>query len=264
MSLVFSALVPHPPLLLPSIGREHAKLLEKTWDAYRTVSESLAKSGAETVLVITPHLAFLPGTFLINFSPNYQTNFKDFGDFSKPREYEPDHLLIEKISSASRKEKHPLALISEEHLDYGGGIPLYFLPHQNKKTKIVIISPSNTDAKSQFAFGKIIKDAILRSHHKIAVVCSGDLSHRHSSDSPSGFSAKAKEFDDLIVRNLSSGNASSILQMDSALVLEAHSCGYKSICILLGIMDKVNYRPELLSYETPFGVGYATVQFHIN
>jgi AmmeMemoRadiSam system protein B len=264
MSLVFSAIVPHPPLLLPSIGREHAKLLGKTWIAYQQVSASLAASGAESIVVITPHFAFVPGTFLLNYSPTYKTNFKEFGDFSKPREYEPDHLLIEKIQRNSRKEKHPLILLSEEHMDYGGGVPLYFLPHHNLKTKIVIIAPSDADIKSQFAFGKIIKDAILQSRHKIAVICSADLSHRHSSDSPSGFSKQAKIFDEMMVANLSAGNASPILQMDDALVSEAHACGYKPICLFLGIMDKISCSPELLSYEVPFGVGYATLEFRLN
>jgi MEMO1 family protein len=263
MSLVFSAIVPHPPLLLPSIGREHAKMLEKTRNAYEKVSAALAASGAETIVVFSPHLPFLPENFLINLSPVYRTHFVEFGDFTKPREYAPDHLLAERIKRNAREKKFPLTLISEEHLDYGSGVPLFFLPDPDLKTKIVVVGPSRADAKTQFAFGRIVKDAILRSRHRVAVICSGDLSHRHTSDSPSGFSKQAKIFDDLMVANLSAGNASPILQTEDALVSEAHACGYKPICLFLGVMDKINCRPELLSYETPFGVGYATMMFHL-
>jgi MEMO1 family protein len=263
MSLVFSAIVPHPPLLLPSIGREHAKMLEKTSESYGKISASLALSGAETIVVISPHLPFLPENFLINFSPIYRTHFVEFGDFSKPRSFQPDHLLIERIKRNAREKEYPLILINEEHLDYGSGVPLFFLPNDNLKTKIIVVGPSNDDAKTQFAFGRIIKDAILRSRHKVAVICSGDLSHRHSSDSPSGFSKQAKIFDEMMIANLSAGNASPILQTDEILVSEAHACGYKPICLFLGIMDKINCRPELLSYEIPFGVGYATMEFHL-
>ena len=263
MSLVFSALVPHPPLLLPSIGREHSKLLEKTWNAYGEIGKSLAASGAETLLVISPHLPAYPKTFIINSSPVYRTHFIEFGDFSEPREYGTDHGLTEMIRHNARLEGASVALINEEHLDYGSGVPLYFLPNRETKIKLVLISPSNGDAKTQFAFGKIVKDAILRSRHKIGVICSGDLSHRHSSDTPSGFSKTAKEFDELMITNLSGGKASPILQMDEGLTAEAHACGYRSVCMTLGIMDKINYRPELLAYEMPFGVGYATMEFHL-
>jgi len=263
MSLVFSALVPHPPLLIPSIGREHAKLLDETWKAYTQLAKSLAASGAETIVIITPHLPYIPETFLINFSPSYRTHFLEFGDFSPARVFAPDHELTERIRHAGRLGHSPVKLVSEEHLDYGSGVPLYFLPAPNAKTKLVVVGSGKAGPKEQFALGKVLKDAILKSSKKIALIVSGDLSHRHSSDSPAGFSQSAKTFDEKIVANLSTGSASPILRMDPALVEDAHACGYRSVCMFLGAMDKMDYRPKVLSYESPFGVGYATIQFNL-
>jgi aromatic ring-opening dioxygenase LigB subunit len=263
MSLVFSALVPHPPLLLPSIGREHTRLLEKTGAAFGKLSESLAASGADTVLVISPHLGVMPETFTINHAPRHTTHFLEFGDFSSPREFGTDPLLIERIRHEARKAEQKIITVSDRHLDYGAGVPLAMIPPAAMKPSVVVISPTLGAAKDQFAFGQAVKEAIMSTNRKVAVICSGDLSHRLSSDTPNGFSPKGKEFDDLMLANLVSGSASPILQMNSELVEEAHACGYRPICLFMGIMDRVNCAPELLSYEAPFGVGYCTMEFHL-
>jgi AmmeMemoRadiSam system protein B len=142
-------------------------------------------------------------------------------------------------------------------------VPLNLIVPAGSKPSVVVVSPVMEGGKQQFAFGQIIKEAIMGTSRKIAVICSGDLSHRLSSDTPNGFSPKGKEFDDLMLANLASGSASPILQMNPELVEEAHACGYGPICILSGILDRVNCTPELLSYEAPFGVGYCTMEFHL-
>jgi AmmeMemoRadiSam system protein B len=264
MSLVFAALVPHPPMLLPSIGREHAKLLDKTWQAYQKVAEALRAARPDVILIISPHQKMMDETFCINLSPGYETHFTEFGDFSPPRKFKTDSQLIERLRHDARLSGHTIALCNEEHLDYGCGVPLYFLVGDDPTTPVVPISTTRGPAKSHFAFGQSVKEVLMHSRERVAVICSGDLSHRHTSDSPGGYSARAKEFDELMVTNLTAGNTSPILQMDSTLVDEAHACGYRPICTLLGILDHMQYRPELIAHETPFGIGYATVLFHLN
>ena len=44
--------------------------------------------------------------------------------------------------------------------------------------------------------------------------------------------------------------------MDERLVSVAGECGLRSILILLGILSGNKIKPEVLSYEGPFGVGY--------
>lgn len=263
MSLVFSALVPHPPLLLPAIGREHARLLANTGAAFAKLSASFAAAEPDTILVISPHLSMMIETFTVNHAPKYSTHFLEFGDFTPPREFSSDPLLIERIRHETRKTEQKIITVSDSHLDYGAGVPLTLIPAPGSKSSVVIVSPTMDSAKQQFAFGQTIKEAIMSVNRKVAVICSGDLSHRLSSDTPNGFSPKGKEFDDLMTANLAAGSASPILQMNPDLVEEAHACGYGAICMFMGILDRINYTPELLSYEAPFGVGYCTMEFHL-
>lgn len=263
MPLVSAALVPHPPLIIPSIGRENAKLLENTAVALAHLNMDLAAAKPDTLLVISPHLAVMSDTFTMNYSPRYVTHFLEFGDFSPPLEFTSDSLLIERIRRQARDNRKKLITVSDAHLDYGSGVPLTLLTPPGTTPNVVIISPTMGSAKEQFEFGQLIKEAIMTVNRRVGIICSGDLSHRLSSDTPRGFSPKGKEFDDLMLANLSAGSASPMLQMNPELVTDAHACGYNAICLLMGILDRIDYTPELLAYEAPFGVGYCTMQFHL-
>jgi len=262
MSLVSAALVPHPPLIIPSIGREHVRLLEKTAAAFARIDMDFAAAKPETLLVISPHLAVMPDTFTVNHASRYVTHFLEFGDFSVPREFSADSLLIERIRHQAHARRSRLITVSDAHLDYGSGVPLTLLSSA-QTLRVVVLSPTMGSAKEQFEFGQIVKEALMTVNRRVAVICSGDLSHRLSSDTPNGFSPKGKEFDDLMLTNLSAGSASPLLQMNQELVEEAHACGYNAICLLMGILDRIDCVPELLAYEAPFGVGYCTMEFHL-
>ena len=94
-------------------------------------------------------------------------------------------------------------------------------------------------------------------------MASGDLSHRLTKDAPAGYSAKGKEFDQKLISLLKAHNIQDILNLDSSLVEEAGECGFRSILIILGILNQLDCKFDALSYEGPFGVGYLTANFKI-
>ena len=44
---------------------------------------------------------------------------------------------------------------------------------------------------------------------------------------------------------------------------KAAECGLKSFIIMAGALDRKDVLPKLLSYEAPFGVGYAVASFEV-
>ncbi|MBU4601067.1 AmmeMemoRadiSam system protein A, partial [Patescibacteria group bacterium] len=66
-----------------------------------------------------------------------------------------------------------------------------------------------------------------------------------------------------LIEYLKKKDAKSIIEIKHDLIYEAGECGLKSIVILLGILDGINCKPKLLSYEGPFGVGYLVMQFEM-
>ncbi len=262
MSLVFSAIVPHPLVLIPHIGKEHISRLELTQKAYEKLAVELQNSQADTIIIISPHGIIQNDVFTINLNPVFSANFEEFGDFSTKLSFKGNIGLTYKIRE-KLETKSKLQMISLENLDYGASIPLYFLAKKLPNLKIIPIYYSGLDYSNHFKFGQHLKKQILSSKDNIAVIASGDLSHRLNKNSPGGFSAKAKKFDNRVIELLQKNKITDLLTIDDNLIKEAGECGLKSIIILMGIMDGVKYESQLLSYEFPFGVGYMVMNLKL-
>jgi AmmeMemoRadiSam system protein B len=260
--LVFSAIVPHPPVLLPRLDNENAKKLAKTSEALEKLRANLEAANPDAIIIFSPHGKNLADAFAMNLVPSYKANFEEFGDFETKNEYKSDIMLAQEIQeSVHYVKKMPLAMTSDENLDHGITIPLELLAKNLKNTAIIPIYPSMLDHKAHFDFGGRLKDVIVNHGKRIALIVSGDLSHRLTSDAPAGFSPKGKEFDEKIIELISHKNAVGTLNLDDEFVNEAKECGFHCILMLMGLMEKINYTPEILSYECPLGVGYMVANF---
>jgi len=51
--------------------------------------------------------------------------------------------------------------------------------------------------------------------------------------------------------------------MDAELIERAGECGLRPSIMLLGALDGLKVKPEILSYEGPFGVGYLVASFDV-
>ncbi|MDO8592790.1 MAG: AmmeMemoRadiSam system protein B [bacterium] len=262
MSIVFSAIVPHPPILIPTIGKENLQRLKSTADSYSRLEENLYVSQPETVIIISPHGRLMENSFSLNLCPVFNGNFEEFGDLATKFSLTGDIGLAHKIKE-KMEASGPLQLLSEARLDHGAAIPLYLLTRHLPKIKIIPLYCSGLDLNAHYNFGCLIKNELLKSDRRVALVASGDLSHRLAKNAPAGYSPKGRKFDKKLMDYLLKGQTSEILKIDRELIAQAGECGLKSIVILLGILDGVKHQPELLSYEAPFGVGYLTVNFKL-
>ena len=55
MSVKGAVMVPHPPLIVPEIGRGAARKIQATVDAYHQAARKIAQWKPDTVVVISPH-----------------------------------------------------------------------------------------------------------------------------------------------------------------------------------------------------------------
>lgn len=69
--ICFGTLMPHPPLLIPSIGKEEIKLVRQTQKAIQDVNKEIVESEPDVVAIISPHgpmfedaIAIMDGDFL--------------------------------------------------------------------------------------------------------------------------------------------------------------------------------------------------------
>lgn len=261
MGLVFSSICPHPPLLIPTIGGPELEKISNTVKALERLNKDFVQVKPETVIVISPHASSLPQAFGVFKAKKFSGNFGAFGDFSTELGFEADQELIKDILGESEKEKIPAQTLDYADLDHGVLVPLYYLTKNVPKLKLVVISFTLLNLQTHFKFGQILHKIIKHADEKIAVIASGDLSHRLTFDAPAGYSPRGKEFDEKLIDLLKKNDVKNILNLDPELIEEAGECGLRSIVILLGILDKIDYKPEILSHEGPFGVGYLVANF---
>ncbi len=260
--LVTACITPHPPILIPAIGQDNLEQIKKTQQALQELANDFYSVNPDTIIIISPHGDLMEKAFTINVAEESKANFKNFGDLDTELEFKTDIIFAHQIKK-TLETKLAIQMISNSELDHGASVPLYYLL-QNLKSKIIPLGYSSANLKTHFELGKYLSEIIHLSNKKIAVVASGDLSHTLTKDSPDGFNSKGKNFDKKLIDLIQKKDIKNILKFDSKLIKEVSECGLKSIIILLGILDKQNYTPKILSYEGPFGVGYLVCNFKLN
>jgi len=262
MPIVFTALTPHPPILMPEIGKDHLKKIAKTQAAMQQLEKDFYAAKPESIVIISPHGKILDESFSINLSANYTCNFKQFGDLSLELKFKSDYMSIQKIRAGDETRKAvPLVLTSENEIDHGFAVPLYYLTQHLKDLPIIPITYAGLGYQQHFDFGKFLNEQLAQINKRFAIIISGDLSHKLTKDAPAGYSQQGKVFDEKLIELIKARNIEGILNLDSELIGQAAECGLRSLLIGLGILGDMQYQPEVLSYEGPFGVGYAVINF---
>src|SRR3989338_5882806 len=258
--IVFAAFTPHSPLLMPAIGIAKEKQQKKTSEAMRLLSSRLRKTKPETIVVISSHSFQHKTAFSINLHDRYMTDLSKYGDLGAHKTFLPDVQTIDQAQRFLRGQDIPVTLDSEETLDYSIAVPLLLLTDK-LSAKIIPISYSGLGPKEHAAFGNALREILSRSSRRIALIATGDLSHALESSGPAGFKPEGKKFDDAVAEAIKQKSLSKLLSLDEQIVRASSECAYLPLLILFGALEKIRMRSEILSYETPFGVGYLVAEF---
>lgn len=270
MSLLKAYLVPHPPIIMESIGGSDSKICSDTIDAMRKISEQISELKPDNIIIISPHAPLFRDAVAIISNNKMDGDFGRFGHPGISYTFLNNINLAKNIYMASEENNIPSVLIDEENygydfvLDHGIMVPLSFITEKYDAFRLVPLNYGLINRKDLVKFGNIIRSEIEKSGEKTVLIASGDLSHSLLDRGPYSFTPEGPEFDGKIVDAISASDLSSILDFDDDLVENAHQCGYNSLVILEGVLSGTNYISKLLSYEGPFGVGYAVAEFELN
>lgn len=261
--IVFAGIVPHSPLLIPSIGKTHREKIAATLAACQEIEQALYLAKPDSICIIAPHGARYPDAFSVNLASKYVGNLKAFGDFSTTVEAKSDYLMIDRMQRKLRSEGVPFTLTSSEDLDYGYAVPLLLLTSHLTNWKLIPVSPSMLDGNAHYEFGKQLKRVLHAEPQRVAIIASGDLSHKLTAESPAGAAPEGPLFDQAVRDGVIAKDPSAFVGLDLKIVEGAAQCAYRPISILLGALHEMNMTSKVLSYEAPFGVGYLTARYDI-
>ncbi|HYL98364.1 MAG TPA: AmmeMemoRadiSam system protein B [Blastocatellia bacterium] len=256
-NIVFAGIAPHPPLLVPEVGGDRILEVAQSQRALRDFARQLVQAGPDSLVLISPHSPLDARCFLARSTPELAGDFAEFRASKVRLKFKNDLELLRAIKEAAAEEALLVKGIQEEYpLDHGALVPLYYLAEAGWTGPVVVLSFTLQSNDKHLAFGKVIRKAAVRANRQVALVASGDLSHRLIVGGPYEFEPTAHEFDEQVVQAIAEGEAAGVLNIDPDLRDRAGECGYRSIVIALGTVGEEIRNSRVLSYEGPFGVGY--------
>ena len=258
--LVFSGIAPHPPIMVPEVGRESIAGVRQSIEAMAELTERLIASGAESVVLISPHAPLEADSFVAYEGPEV---YGDFANFHAPETgvaAPVDDELLAAIAQAAAADGYGISKLTGCDLDHGTAVPLYFLLRNGWQGRVVALGYSFLSNEDHLRFGACIKRAVDTVGRPVGFIASGDLSHRLAPQSPAGFNRNAHVFDETVVAALRANNTQAIVEIDHNLRKLAGECGYRSMLVAIGASSGVPSSCEVMNYEAPFGVGYLVAQ----
>ena len=265
MPILGAVIVPHPPLILPAVGRGEERGIQATVDAYRKAARLVASWQPEVLIVTTPHLVMYSDYFHI--SPGLAAA-GDMSRFGAPRErletrYDTD--LRREVIALAEREGIAAGTLGERdaNLDHATFIPLWFLRQAGVSCPILRVGLSGFSPLEHYRLGQCVQRAVDALGRRAAFIASGDLSHKLKKDGPYGLAPEGAVYDRQITEVMASGDFLRLLQMDERLCDRAAECGQRSFQIMAGALDGLAVHAELLSHEGPFGVGYGVAAFTV-
>lgn len=265
MAVKGAVMVPHPPLIIPDVGRGQEKAIQATIDAYHKAAKKIASWKPDTVVVLSPHSIMYADYFHI--SPGTGAR-GDFGQFRAPQvkiQVQYDTELVEALSQEAEAREIPAGTMGERdsRLDHATMIPLWFLNHYYTDYKTVRIGLSGLPLSQHYMLGQCIQKAAELCGRNIVVIGSGDLSHKLKEDGPYGFQKEGPEYDSRIMEVMGIAAFDQLFDFTEEFCDKAAECGHRSFVIMAGTLDRLAVKTEKLSHEGTFGVGYGVCTYEV-
>ena len=265
MAILGAVIVPHPPLIIPAVGRGREQEVQATIDAYRTAAKQVAAWEPEVLIITSPHQIMYADYFHISPGRGATGDMSAFGASGTKLRLEYDAQLRDEIIRCGESADLRVGILGQRdpYLDHGTFVPLYFLREAGVDCPILRIGLSGFSPLDHYRLGQCIAQAVETLGRRAVFIASGDLSHKLKDDGPYGFAPEGPEFDHQITEAMAEGDFLQFLTTDPAFCDRAAECGLRSFQIMTGALDGMAVETKLLSYEGVTGVGYGVAAFTV-
>lgn len=264
MPIKAAFMVPHPPMIVPAVGKGSEQQIAETTKAYERVADEIAALQPETIVITSPHSVMYSDYFHISPGRGAKGDFGSFGARQVGFSESYDQELVDRISAIAFEEKLPAGTLGERDpgLDHGTMVPLWFIRRKYLGGKIVRIGLSGLPLAEHYRLGRIIAKAAEELGRDVVLVASGDLSHKLQDYGPYGFAQEGPEYDERIMDVCGRAAFGELFDFSESFCDKAAECGHRSFVIMAGAFDGLAVRVEKLSHQDVTGVGYGICTFH--
>lgn len=268
--IMVCALLPHPPMMIPEIGKDTLEHMQDTITSVQKVASTIKEQNPQTIILVSPHGPVIEDSASISIHPRLKGDFGNFGMPDLMIGFETDDLLARHILRQTDRlginlteltddtaKNHRLSLA----LDYGALVPLYYVSKAGFRGQLIHISVGTLSYEELYTFGKAVQIAVNTIGKKVSVIVSGDLSHAELADESSV--TQGRKFDKEILQAVKELNVKELLMLDHTRIKASGECGLRPIFFLMGVVGGTEAAAELLSYEAPLGIGYGVVMIKV-
>ena len=265
MSILAAYVLPHPPLILPEVGRGEEKKIQLTVNAYERAMKEAAEQKPDTVIIASPHTVMYADYFHIAPGEEAEGSFAQFGAEGVMVAARYDTVLAKEIEMEAGESGIEAGPVGGRNaaLDHAVMIPLHFLHAHTRDFRVVRLGISGLSPLAHYNFGKCVARAVDTLGRRAVFIASGDLSHKLTPEGPYGFAPEGPRFDKACMKYLEEGDFLKLLRMDRALYEPAAECGLRTFWMMAGALDGQALKIKKLSYQGPFGVGYGVVSLRV-
>lgn len=264
MSIVGAFMVPHPPMIVPDIGRGSESQIAETTAAYKSVAEQVAQLEPDTIVITSPHSIMYSDYFHISPGRGAKGNFARFRapDVRFDEKYDED--MVREICLLADAEDFPAGTLGERDssLDHGTMVPLWFIRNKYKGGRIIRIGLAGLPLEDHYRLGMMIRDASDKLGRRTVFIGSGDLSHKLQDYGPYGFADEGPVYDERIMDVMGRAAFGELFDFTETFCDKAAECGHRSFVIMAGALDGKAVRAERLSHQDVTGVGYGICTFY--
>lgn len=261
--MTFAALLPHPPIAVPDVGAHFAAASLATTTNSREVARRLVRARPDRIALVSPHAPRRAGSFGIWSGGELRGDLEMFQAPAARVALPNDTDLCAELAGAAARAGLATWPIPPGLLDHGSVVPLWFLCEAGWAGPTVVLSlPADADLSQCTRFGTALAEACESREACTALIASGDGTHRARPGAPAGYAPRAIEFDQHLGAILAAGDLRAVHDIDPALRSLAAEDTCESLGVIAAAIDHVGRRPEVLSQEHPFGVGYTVAILH--
>lgn len=267
MGLLAAYAVPHPPLIVPAVGDGQEAEIADTVVAYEEIARRAAVHDPDIIVIVSPHAPLYRDGFFISNAEEETGSMAQFGQPHVTVTTRGDAEFAQAVADRLARRSIPVAgaPAAQTEIDHGAFVPLHFLAQtvDLEEVPVLRVGLSALSPSDHHFLGQSITRAAERLDMRCVLIASGDLSHRLKEDGPYGFNPAGPAFDRAVEGVFARGTLQELFALDPVMCENAAECGLRSFEIMAGALEGLPFRPQLLSYEGPFGVGYAIAAFEV-
>lgn len=254
-------LFPHPPILVNGGNEEALEVCSKTVESMKEMAKEWSSAKPDLNIYVTAHGPIFNDAIMIHPGGTLSGQLNDESYSISLRSD-----LVNVIQKKADAADIPVYKITEriiadfrlsEELDHGVMVPLSYAKDM-QRVESLYISYGYLSPMTLYDFGSMLRQVVEEAGLNACIIASGDLSHCTKASGPYGLDERGIAFDQRYTKALQNSCIEELLFANTEGAME---CGKRCVDILLGAYASEKLKINLLSYESPYGVGYACASF---